>query len=408
MKRVRVRYKDRLVGELLAKDGGHYFKYDEVFLDEPLPLSPYQLPPTPEVIPNKSGLFLTLPSMCYDSLPDRFGMAVMRRNFRERGVVNPSPLEMLCYLGSRTMGALTYEPAEDDTDNLASVDLVKAALSAKDLLEYEHDKELDPAIVKAGGTAGGATPKLLAAITPDGSKIVTGSDKIPEGMEAWLIKLNTEDKGAALLIQLEHAYFAMAKAAGLRVPETRLLKDKEGMEHFAIQRFDRDIDEPNERIHIQTYAAMAGIDFHEPTSDYETLLRLTKNLTRNHEEVVEQFRRMVFNVLACNRDDHAKNFSFCMDESGNWAVSPAYDLLYTDNDLGGNWMMVRGKRSGISMDDFSSLAKLMSISSRELMGIIDQTRDALSQWKTFADASNIGPGLSMVVNTMLMDTQKAL
>ena len=408
MKRIKVKYGKHLVGELLARDGVHYFSYDREFLRNPLPLSPYDLPPIQGVTEHRNGYFFTLPGLCYDSHPDRFGMAVMRRRFLNKGVHSPTPLQMLGSLGNRTMGALTYEPCDERAEDQTSVDLVEAALSAGSVLVHEHGRKLDPAIATAGGTAGGATPKLLAAISPDGSRIITGSDKIPEGMEAWLVKLNTADKKDASLIQLEHAYFSMAEAAGLKVPATRLLIDQAGAPHFAIRRFDRDLTDPNRRIHIQTYAAIAGIDFREPTSDYENLLRLTKDLTRNHEEVVEQFRRMVFNVLACNRDDHAKNFSFCMNESGEWSLSPAYDLLYTDNDLGGNWMMVQGKRSGVTMDEFQRLARLMGLSRHELGLIMDQTRDALSQWKKFARNSGVGPGLSMVVNGMLAHAEKSL
>ncbi len=401
MKRLRVCFKNRPVGELLAQDGIHYFSYDADWLKAPLPLSPYELPAEAGVTEHRKGCFLALPGLCYDSLPDRFGMAVLRRSFQEQGVQNPTPLQMLSYLGDRTMGALSYEPAGDEAGQTERIDLIQVARSARQLMAHEHGEALDPAIVKAGATAGGMMPKILAAISKDGGEVMTGAQAVPDKMEAWLIKLNTNDKQHSQLIQLEHAYFRMAGAAGLRVPATRLIPDRNGVEHFAIRRFDRSEADPNLRIHTQTYASLAGIDYREPTEDYEDLLRLTKHLTRNHQDVCEQFRRMLFNVLACNRDDHAKNFSFCMDDSAEWTLSPAYDLLFTDNDLGGNWMMVQGKRSAISQDEFARLAELMGISRTAFETIMDEVKEALLQWPDFARQSGTGSGLTKVVNTSI-------
>lgn len=401
MNRLHVYYEERLVGELLAQDGIHYFSYDTDWLKTPLPLSPYQLPANPGVTSHRDGHFLTLPSLCHDSLPDRFGMMVLKENLRHQDIQDPSPLQLLTFLGQRTMGALRYEPADKTVEAAESVDLVNAALSARQLLEHEHDTELDPAIVQAGGTAGGMMPKILAAISTDGATIVTGATKIPEGMQPWLIKLNTEQRKEAKLIELEHAYFAMAKVAGLRVPATRLIRDTNGLLHFAIQRFDREANNPNQRIHTQTYAALAGLNYQEPTGDYEDLLRLTKHLTRNHEEVREQFRRMLFNLLAYNRDDHAKNFSFQMDPSGDWALTPAYDLIYTDNNLGGNWMTVQGKRNKLGREDFLKLGELMGIRRIQLDEMLQEMEEALRQWPNFAKKSGIGRGLTKVVESSI-------
>lgn len=328
-------------------------------------------------------------------------MAVLRRNFQEQGIPDPTPLQMLSYLGKRTMGALTYEPSEDEPGQAESVDLVEAARSARRLMTHEHTEVLDPALAKAGATAGGMMPKILAAISGDGSRVITGAQDIPTDMEAWLIKLNTEEQAHSSLIELEHAYFAMARAAGLRVPPTRLLQDWNGRPHFAIRRYDRAEDDSNHRIHIQTYASLAGIDYREPDGDYENLLRLTKHLTRNHQEVCQQFRRMLFNVLAYNRDDHAKNFSFCMDERGEWTLSPAYDLLFTDNDLGGNWMLLQGKRNNIRRADFERLAELVGIPKKALDEMIDELSEAFRQWPDFAKQSGVGTGLTKVVDTSI-------
>lgn len=410
MKRLHVCYQDRLVGELLARDGIHYFSYDADWLSNPLPLSPYELPAEPGVTGHAKGFFLTLPGLCHDSLPDRFGRTVLRRNFEALGAPNPSPLQMLSFLGNRTLGALTYRPANGEDDPPESVDLVEAARSAQRLVAHDHGDALDPAIIKAGATAGGMTPKILAAIETGagGTAIFTGVHDIPAGAEPWLIKLNTDAQKHSSLIELEHAYFAMARVAKLRVPETRLIRDRKGRVHFAIRRFDRAQNDPNQRIHTQTYASLAGIDYREPTSDYESLLRLTKHLTRDHREVCQQFRRMVFNILAYNRDDHAKNFSFCMNEQGEWTLSPAYDLLFTDNDLGGNWMMLRGKRTGIQRGDLVTLADLVGIERNALDVMVQEVCDALRQWPQFAKESGVGTGLTKVVSASIQQMLRQL
>ncbi len=408
MKRLNVMLGSRHVGELLAQDGAHYFSYSEDFLQDPLPLSPYELPAAPGTTHHTKGYFATLPGLVYDSLPDRFGMSVLRAAFRAQDIPSPSPLQMLSYLGERTMGALSYEPCKEDLDAQQAIDLVSTARSAKEILAYEHGENLDPAIMRAGGTAGGATPKLLAAISADNGKIITGASEIPSGMQAWLIKLNTAEQQAAALAQLEHAYFQMARTAGIRVPNTQLLSDANDVQHFAIERFDRDLKNPNQRIHIHSYAAMAGLDFSAPDCDYEDLLRLTKHLTRNFEDVSEQFRRMLFNLLACNRDDHAKNFSFQMDASGHWSLTPAYDLLYTDNELGGNWMLLSGKRSNICYDDLLKLAELMGISKRRFDEMLSEVQDALAQWQDIAKQSGVGTGLRRTVQIVLKDLNKQL
>ena len=215
MKRLNVLMGDHLVGQLLAQGGTHYFSFSEDFLAAPLPLSPYQLPAVAGTSEHRNGHFLTLPGLIYDSLPDRFGMSVLRKNFQDRGILNPTPLQMLSYLGNRTMGALSYSPSEDEPGAQEMIDLVNAARSAKSLMQMEHADVLDPAIVKAGGTAGGATPKLLAAISTDRSRIITGPSMIPAEMEAWLIKLNTSDTKTSSICQLEQTYFELVPPGGV-------------------------------------------------------------------------------------------------------------------------------------------------------------------------------------------------
>jgi len=188
------------------------------------------------------------------------------------------------------------------------------------------------------------------------------------------------------------AYFDMAEAAGIVVPRNRLLYDQEGRPHFAIERFERIVTNPNARRHIQTYCALTEIDMADSNHDYDTLLRTTAALTQSQAEVDAQFRRMLFNVLAHNHDDHAKDFSFCMKPDGSWQVSPAYDLSFNENSLGGNWLLVGGKRSQISRADFKALARTHTISDFHFEQMLDKVQAAVMRWPEFAQRYDLSAG----------------
>lgn len=398
--RLNVQLGGRRVGQLLAKDGRHFFQYDVLFQRDPLPISPFMLPVTSEVTEHKDIHFHSLPCVISDSLPDAFGMEVIRKRFSDNGEHTPSPLQLLGYLGSRTMGALTYEPAEGDTDDQKAIDLVSAAKSSHELIQKEHSGHLDAALITAGQTAGGMMPKLLAAISKDRQSIVTGSDNIPDKMEPWLIKLSNSQPGEYSRCYLEMAYFNLAKEAGIRVPETMMIADSNGLEHFAIKRFDREESDPNKRIHLHTFAGLMGIHMNDSTTDYETLLRATLKLTGDYRELEEQFRRMIFNLLSCVRDDHAKNFSFLMDERGKWDVSPAYDLGYSESNVDGNWFLIGGRRGHISRAHLKALADKFSISESKLDEMIDSVCTSLAKWPEVASRWNIGTGVANVYGAM--------
>ena len=398
--RLNVAYQGHRIGQILDVKGTHYFEYDVLFMRQPLPLSPLNLPVQRGVTEHRDGTFAGLPGLIYDSLPDGFGQSVIRQHFRDKGMPSPSPLQILSYLGDRTMGALTYSPPDGDATQAAEVDLVSAALSARKLVEHEHGPALDPALIQAGGTAGGMQPKILASINDQGN-IVTGADAIPEGYTPWLIKLNTEGRSENAYAPLEHAYFEMARDCGIQVPQTRLLVDREGVRHFAIRRFDRDASAPNQRIHTHTYAAVAGVDYQALNGSYDHLFETTMDLTRNVVCLREQVLRAVFNVLTHNCDDHAKNFSFQMSDRGDWTLSPAYDLSMAQNQTQGNWLSVNDKRTGITAADFAQSVEHLSISSSEIDAMFQAVSAVTSRWPEYAQASGVGAGLSKAVTTEL-------
>ncbi|CAA6691288.1 MULTISPECIES: type II toxin-antitoxin system HipA family toxin [unclassified Lentimonas] len=398
--RLNVAYHGQRIGQILDVKGTHYFEYDVLFMRQPLPLSPLHLPVQRGVTEHRDGTFAGLPGLIYDSLPDGFGQSVIRQHFREKGMHSPSPLQVLSYLGDRTMGALTYSPPAGDSEQSTAVDLVNAARSARKLVEHEHGPLLDPALIQAGGTAGGMQPKILASMNDQGT-IVTGADAIPDGYTPWLIKLNTEGNSDKAYAPLEHAYFQMARDCGIQVPQTRLLIDHDGVRHFAIRRFDRSLTDPNQRIHTHTYAAVAGVDYQSLSGSYDHLFETTLNLTRNIVCLREQVLRAVFNVLAHNCDDHAKNFSFQMSDQGDWAIAPAYDLSMAQNQTQGNWLSVNGKRSGISAADFAEIAEPLGISRSEIDAMFHAVSAVTARWPEYSKASGVGAGLSKAVEAAL-------
>lgn len=401
--RLNVNYKGQRVGQVLEAEGVHYFEYDVRFIRDPRPLSPLHLPVQPEVTMHSNATFAGLPGLLYDSLPDGFGMSVIREHFRNKGAPLPSPLEILSYLGERTMGALTYSPPEGDEEQQQSINLVQAARSARAIIEMEHGTELDPALIQAGGTAGGVQPKILASIAADGT-IITGADEVPSGMLPWIIKLNTDGNQPAAYAPLEHAYFAMARDCGIQVPNTQLLTDANGVRHFAIQRFDRMAANPNERIHTHSYAALAEVDYQSLSGSYEHLIATTYELTRSYKELKQQLLRAIFNVVSHNHDDHAKNFSFQMNDAGTWQLSPAYDLSMSVNRTKGNWLTLNGKRSNFTAKDFYALVDDYGIARSDVDQSIATVKATVSNWQQYAKHSGVSEPLTAEVQRYLTTT----
>ncbi|MGJ8640493.1 MAG: type II toxin-antitoxin system HipA family toxin [Opitutaceae bacterium] len=401
--RLNVNYNGQRIGQILEKNGIHYFEYDIFFVQNPLPLSPLLLPVERGVTVHDNATFAGLPGLIYDSLPDGFGLSVIREHFREKGIKQASPLQILSYLGERTMGALTYSPPDGDREQQQSIDLVNAALSARKLVELNHGPELDPALIQAGGTAGGVQPKILASISKDG-QIITGADQVPAGMSPWIIKLNIDGKDASAYTPLEYAYFLMAKDCGITVPETSLLTDQNGVKHFAIRRFDRAEEDPNQRIHTHSYAAIAGVDYQSLSGSYEHLLQTTFELTRSYKALKQQLLRCIFNVLTHNHDDHAKNFAFQMDATGTWGLSPAYDLTMAANHMKGNWLSLNGRRRGISANDFYALIDDYRIAHSDVDQMIANVKSVASSWERYAVASGVSQPLQKEVSRHLSDS----
>ena len=369
-----------VVGQLAEAERRIYFEYDADVLSRGLQLSPFKLPLRPGLIEHLDRSFGPLPGLFDDSLPDGWGLLLMDRMFRRRGMdpATVSPLDRLSYLGTRTMGALTYHPPAEVEHDDRLIDLHEIGQNAQQIYSGEAVEVL-PALMRAGGSPGGARPKVLIGV--HGNKIISGEDDLPDGYEHWIVKFSAKadvrDAGP-----MEFAYLQMARAAGIDVPPARLFRVGKSQAYFGVQRFDRG--PGNKRLHVHTFANLIHANFRIPSTDYADLLKVTSALTRNHRDVLEVFRRMVFNIAAHNRDDHAKNFAFLLNDGGEWSLSPAYDLGFAPGPGGEHTMTVMGEGIAPTREHVLTLAKQIGVNAKHATEIIDQVNIAVGQWRRFA------------------------
>ncbi|HZK79428.1 MAG TPA: type II toxin-antitoxin system HipA family toxin, partial [Humisphaera sp.] len=357
------------------------FEYDASFIERELPLSPFKLPLRAGMIEHADVSFGRLPGLFDDSLPDGWGLLLMDRMFRRRGLdpVAVSPLERLSYLGVRTMGALTYHPPEDVKPDNALIDLHKMGENARQIYSGQA-VEILPELMRAGGSPGGARPKALIGLKND--KIISGEDDLPAGYKHWIVKFPSDRDGRDAG-RVEFAYAAMARAAGIDMPATKLFRVAKTQAYFGAQRFDRG--PKNRRRHLHTFGNLIHANFRIPTTDYADLFKVTIALTRNHADLLRAFARMAFNVAAHNRDDHAKNFSFLMADSGDWSLSPAYDLTFSAGPGGEHTMTIAGEGRSPTRDHMLQLAGQFDIKRKDANAIIDKVARAVSKWNEFAE-----------------------
>ncbi len=367
------------VGTLAQKDNKIYFEYDKDFLKTGIELSPYKLPLKAGLFRCDDDTFDGLWGLFADSLPDGWGRLLMDRHMMKLGV-NPNsltPLDRLAYVGQYSMGALSYEP-QKDVEDLAfnKIVLDDLAKSSEEILEGSSDKMIDE-LLALGGSSGGARPKVLVQLSSDYTEIVHGKQRLKEGFSHYMVKfassLDSKEIGA-----IEYAYSLMAKEAGLEMTNTVLLEGRRGR-YFAIERFDRVGDK---RVHMHSVAGLTHSDFRFPTLDYDDLLRLTLHLTKSMVEVEKMFRLACFNLFAHNRDDHAKNFSFLMDEKGVWRLSPEYDITFSFGPGGEHSTMYLGEGKKPTKEHLLELGKRHGLKKTNL--VIDEVERAVKRWEEFA------------------------
>jgi serine/threonine-protein kinase HipA len=386
------------VGRLALRSRRIYFEYDPAFIATNLQLSPFKLPLRAGLFEGEPTKLEALMGVFDDSLPDGWGRLLIDRRAVELGLSASSltPLDRLTLVGSRSMGALFYEP-EVAVEAPQIVELAELVKDVEIVLDDGNGADLEK-LIAVGGSPMGARPKALVQIGPRG-EVWFGALRIQPGFTAWLVKFpsRSDDPNVAAL---EHAYFLMARRAGLHVPRTQVLgRTKKRHGFFAIERFDRS---GTTRTHCHTLGGLLHLPHGYPALDYRDLLQVTRDLTRDQSAVTEMFRRACFNVLAHNRDDHSRNFAFLMDERGAWAPSPAYDLTFAHGPGGEHTMLVAGEGRFPGVAHLQALAKGAGV--KRSADIIDQVREATSDFASFADEARVPATLRSRVATALKST----
>ena len=395
-----------------------HFEYAPAFIDSGIEVSPLMMPLAEQIysfpaLPRDT--FHGLPGLLADSLPDRFGNALidswLSREGRDPASFNP--VERLCYTGTRGMGALEFTPAIGPSPkhsktidvhslvNLASVILTQRSHMEGSFSTPERAAALQD-ILRVGTSAGGARAKAVIAWNPDTNTVRSGQVDTGEGFSYWLLKFDgvsgnrdkeQEDPGGYGLI--EYAYYLMARAAGIEMSDCRLFQER-GRSHFMARRFDRT--DTGQKLHMQSLCALCHYDFNQPGAySYEQTLQTMRLLGLPMSQIEEQYRRMAFNIIARNQDDHVKNIAFLMDKSGNWSLSPAYDMTYSYNPTG-HWtsshqMTLNGKRDDFQLDDFVACEKHAAMKRGRGIEILKQVRAAVLMWKKFAEAAGVPAGI---------------
>ncbi|MFZ9181145.1 MAG: type II toxin-antitoxin system HipA family toxin [Rickettsiales bacterium] len=384
------------VGRLAIRDRKIYFEYHSTFIEANLDISPLHLPLKSEVSSFDYNLFEGLPGVFNDSLPDGWGRLLFDRFARSTAILpsDITPLDRLAHVGLNGLGAMVYEPDHSTQESNNSINLDKLAEQAKEVLNGTSDEVLQD-LLALNGSSAGARPKALIGLNNDRKNIVHGIHDLPDGYAPWIVKFsNSQDSADAGAI--EYVYALMAKKAGISMPDVHLFSAKKSAGYFAVKRFDRN---GKQRFHMHTACGLLNSDFRVPSLDYEDLIALTGALTRDAREIEKLYQLAVFNVLAHNRDDHSKNFSFLMDEKGEWKLSPAYDLTFSSGPSGEQSTMVMGEGRNPSFDHLIKLGNEAKLSKTRITEIIDQTQTALASWKDLAKEYGVSSdNISLISN----------
>ena len=405
------------------------FQYSPEFLESGIQLSPLIMPLAefPYEFPALArNTFKGLPGLLADSLPDKFGNALIDAWLASQGRTAASfhPVERLCYIGSRGMGALEFEPALlQPPSTKKSIEVAKLVeLSNKILKERVNlsgifsgteDREVIEDIIRVGTSAGGARAKAILAWNPETNEFRSGQVDVKENFEHWLMKFdgvsNPLDGSLADSTgygKIEYAYYLMAKEIGIKMTDCRLHKEG-GRSHFMTRRFDRTA--KGGKLHMQSLGALAHYDYNQSASySYEQAIQVVKRLKLPREDLEQLVLRAIFNVIGRNRDDHVKNIAFLMNRRGEWCLSPAFDVSYAWNPrsewISKHQMSVNGKREGIKREDLITLAEIANIKKVAAIEMIDRVIDVVRNWSHFANKANLEEDrIEIIKNNLLIN-----
>ena len=398
------------------------FEYDAGFEARGLEPSPLMMPVREGRIYSFAGLdretFKGLPGMLADSLPDTYGRTLFDKWLLLTGRTSSNPIETLCFLGKRCMGALEFEPAMDiaydphvrfEIDSLVSVASDALVEKSSFGVNLNDDKKAAIAeILRLGTSAGGQRAKAIIAYNKETGEVRSGQVEAPVGFDYYLIKLDGVSATAGFKEtgnygRLEYSFYKLAKACGIDMTECSLIEEN-GRAHFLTKRFDRT---NGRKVHMQTLCGIAHFDYRlRRAYSYEQAFNVMRALRLPYSEAKELFRRLVFNVVVRNQDDHTKNISFLMDEEGRWRLSPAYDMGYAYNPKGGwtatHQMSINGKFDGLTREDLLAFARQNNI--KEAKSIIEEVCEVASRWPTMAEECGVPRKMvEAIVSNMLLD-----
>ena len=364
-----------------------YFEFHRDFLAAPLPVSPFYLPPAPNARPAQNRAFDGLHGLFSDSLPDGWGRKLLDRRLQAQGLDHPAltPLDRLAYVGSTGMGALRYVPTAMSGQHAAvGINLDLIADEAEAVQRELPTAEIELLLRAQGGSAG-VRPKLMIGLHDDHRQVLADvGSGLPRGFSPWIVKFRAESESRQIGAE-EYAYSLMARAAKVEMSETRIIETPKGR-YFATRRFDRST---LGRHHVHTASGLLETSHQVAGIGYHALFQLTFKLTRDMTHVGQMFRRMAFNVLAHNRDDHARNHAFLMNSQGIWRPSPAYDLTFSSGPAGEHNLTILGEGRAPTRRHMLDLARKIGLPRGEAEAVIAEVADTVARWPEFADQAGL-------------------
>lgn len=399
IEKLKINIYNKTVGYLYQSKTVLSFEYDKDFVNGNIDLSPFMLPKKSGITKftnRENDCFKGLPHFIADALPDSFGSMITSAAFAKQGrrVDSITILERLSYLGDKALGALEFEPVFAAINNDNQILKLKDLTEAVKKVVYGKLPEVENILISASSSVGGARAKAVIGYNKDKNTIVSGHGKIPDRFEHYLIKfdgvINSDPQGYG---NIEYAYYLMALDSGLTMTEAFLLSGAADNHNFVTKRFDRI---GNQKIHTQTLCSIIGSDFNKPqTSNYADYFNLANIFVLGYAQKVEMFRRMVFNVMLANRDDHSKNFSFLIDQYGKWWLAPAYDITHAYNNTNPNaWtaqhnLLINGKGTGITKEDLLAEAQTLSLAEKDLQSGINDIQNVANNFVKYADKAGV-------------------
>lgn len=371
----------------VAMDGGlAQLEWSREVLATRLPVAALYYPPEPGLQAARGRAFDGLQGFLADSLPEGWGRRLMRRRLEKLGVdlATLSPLDQLALVGRHGRGALVYQPATTPAEDVKTLDLDALAAEAAAILAGEEGTLADTLADLAGGS-GGAKPKVHVGFNAEG-QVSVGEGELPTGFTPWLVKFRAPNDPPDIG-PIEEAYADMAEAAGLVMSEHRLIPARPGPGYFATRRFDRT--DGGGRLHMVSLAGAAEAPTEPGIVSYDTFLRATQAITRRKPDVEAVFRRMVFNILASNRDDHTRQHAYLMDAGGDWHLAPAYDLTYAPGPGGEHYLDIEGEGRNPTRVHVLRLGARHSLGAKAVAVMVDEVRAAVARWPALSEAAGV-------------------